>query len=375
MILYISNRSEYNIGAKTHLAALREIFGNDNVFRIDLRPTEKSCKKQNYIAFGKYKNIPERMKRWIQGNTMYLSTNIINQIIYVIKQYNINLIFTEESFLGNLAKKIKNIIYNVTYVFFYHDISADLFRQWRNKTGIIGKIENSIGIRQEKVNVKYSDINLVFHQTDAAKLFKYYGINPQGVIPLTAFVPAIANKNRFTTEQEKKSILFVGSAYYPNVLGIEWFYNNVLPKLNGNFNLNIVGKIGGKVANSFSDKRVNVVGPVDSMEQYYLDADIVITPIFDGGGMKAKTMEGISYAKCIVGTTESLHGFWENLGEECGKTVFCSDKVDEWANIINNLLSGKIYKFNESLYEVFLEQFSYNRLLTDFRELFGKINL
>ena len=375
MILYISNRSEYNIGANTHLEALREIFGNNNVFRIDLRLTETSCKKQNYISFGKYKNIFERMKRWVQGNTMYLSNYIIQQVIKIINQYNIKLVFAEESFLGNLAKKIKKVFPNVTYVCFYHDIAADLFRQWSKKTNIISKIENYIGIRQEKINVKYSDINLVFHQTDAAKLFKYYGINPQGIIPLTAFVPAIANKNRFTTEQEKKSILFVGSAYYPNVLGIEWFYNNVLPKLNGNFNLNIVGKIGGKVANSFSDKRVNVVGPVDSMEQYYLDADIVITPIFDGGGMKAKTMEGISYAKCIVGTTESLHGFWENLGEECGKTVFCSDKVDEWANIINNLLSGKIYKFNESLYEVFLEQFSYYRLLTDFRELFGKINL
>ena len=72
MILYISNRSQYNIGANTHLAALEEIFGAGNVFRIDLRLAEKPCRKQNYIAFGKYKNISERVKRWVQGNTLYL---------------------------------------------------------------------------------------------------------------------------------------------------------------------------------------------------------------------------------------------------------------------------------------------------------------
>lgn len=375
MILYISNRSQYNIGANTHLAALEEIFGAGNVFRIDLRLAEKPCRKQNYIAFGKYKNISERVKRWVQGNTLYLSNYIIKQIIQVIKQHKIKLVFTEESFLGSLAKKIKKIFPDVTYVCFYHDIAADLYRQWSKKSNIVGKIENSIGIRQEKINVKYSDINLVFHQTDADKLYKYYGINPQGIIPLTTFVPTIVEKNKITAENGEKTILFVGSVYYPNIIGIEWFYKNVLPRLNSNFKLYIVGKIGGKIGDSFSDKRVDVVGPVDSVEQYYLDADIVIAPLFDGGGMKAKTMEAISYAKCIVGTTESLHGFWENLGEECGKTVFRSDKIDEWIDIINNLLSSKIYKYNESLNKVFLEKFSYDRLLSDFKELFSKINI
>ena len=37
-------------------------------------------------------------------------------------------------------------------------------------------------------------------------------------------------------------VLFVGSKYYPNIVGIKWFYKNVLPKLNNNIIINIVGR-------------------------------------------------------------------------------------------------------------------------------------
>lgn len=37
----------------------------------------------------------------------------------------------------------------------------------------------------------------------------------------------------------------------------------------------------------------------------------MIAPLFDGGGMKSKTVEALSFGKIFVGTEESLFGFWE----------------------------------------------------------------
>ena len=47
----------------------------------------------------------------------------------------------------------------------------------------------------------------------------------------------------------------------------------------------------------------------------------MIAPLFDGGGMKSKTVEALSFGKIFVGTEESLFGFWEEMDSDIrGKT-------------------------------------------------------
>lgn len=368
MILYISNRSQNDIGAVTHLAALKEIFGSENVFCVDLKPTETACKRENYIAFGKYKSIGDRLLRWLQGNTMFISNKNIEELIKIIEKYDIKFVFSEESFLGNFVKKLKKYSKDIRYVCFFHDIGADLYRQRMKRGNFAERLENMSAIRQEKITVKYSDINIVYHSVDACKFKKYYGFSPDFIIPLTAFIPLQGDQNVVTSAKSIKSILFVGSSYYPNVLGINWFFNEVLPKLVDNIKVKIVGRIAAKIEN-IEDERVEIVGPVESLESYYREADIVILPIFDGGGMKVKTIEAVSYGKCIVGTTESLHGFWEFMGEEQNKTVFCVDDSESWITILNKLVNSDIHRFNCGMYEIFYKQFSYKKLLNEFTNL------
>lgn len=362
MILYISNRSKSNIGAVTHLAALKEIFGSENVFCVDLKPTETACQKENYIAFGKYKSIGDRLLRWMQGNTMFISNKNIEELIKIIEKYNIKFVFSEESFLGNFVKKLKRYSKDIKYICFYHDIGADLYRQRMKMGNFVERLENIVAIRQEKLTVKYSDGNIVFHETDADKFKKFYGIYPDKIIPLASVAPLIDKDSRIVSFTGKKCILFVGSAYHPNILGINWFINCVLPQLADDINIKIVGKIGPKLE-SVKDKRVDIIGPVESLEKYYREADIVIIPLFDGGGMKVKTIEAVSYGKCIVGTEESLHGFWEEMDEDIrGKSVFQCNTPEEWIDVLNGLIKKEIPKFNSKLYELFLQKFSYDAM-------------
>lgn len=132
------------------------------------------------------------------------------------------------------------------------------------------------------------------------------------IIPIAMPTPIVAKKNIEKLSKEKKKVLFVGSKYYPNIIGIRWFYKEVLPQLGYDFELKIVGRGTEFLAEEFNDERVKVVGTVDSVEPFYQDADIVIAPLFDGGGMKCKTVEAVGYGKYLVGTTESLQGFNDN---------------------------------------------------------------
>lgn len=371
MIIYISNRSEVDIGSVTHHTALCDIFGAENVLKIDLRASQKPERSQNYIAYGKYSSRFMRVFGLLQGNTPIMSNRIMDDICSLIREQNIKLVFTEESIFGNLAKRIKREFPETKYAVFYHDIAADLYRQWNRQAKFINKLDNWVGIRGENISRANADMNLVFHQEDAQKLWNYYHIRPTRMIPLTAFTPVGIEGNLTVTASDAvKEVLFVGSAYYPNILGIRWFHENVLPMLSDKIKVRVVGKISAQIRDLPCSERFIIEGMVDDLKPYYESADIVIAPLFDGGGMKVKTMEAISYAKCFLGTSESLHGFWEKLDQEQNHTVFCSEDPEQWAEILNRLADSEIKKFNPGLYRCFKDNFSYERLLRDFKELF-----
>lgn len=364
MILYITKLEKGNIGADMHYKALCDIFGRENIFFINLSPTEKECRLQNYISYGKYKSVLDRVHRWMQGNMMFISNDIISEICEVINSNSIKTVFIEDSVFGNLVKKIKNRCKECKVLSFYHDVKADLYKQWMdNERTLKSKIEYTIGIRQEYVNQKYADINIVFNEKDAKTYQVYYGKRPEAILPLPAPVPSISHDimNSITEKDDKKHILFVGKKYYPNLVGFKWFVDNVLPSLTANIQVDVVGRGLEELRSEYSDPRINVIGGVESLNPYYENADIVIAPLFDGGGMKSKTVEALSFGKIFVGTEESLFGFWEEMDSDIrGKTCYQCNTQEEWIQTINNLANDDIHKFNEDVFELFKAKFSYD---------------
>ena len=372
MVIYVSMKFETNIGAKVHRSILEEFYGKENIFVIDLRPRTYE-RRENYVCFGKYKNVFDRIHRWIQGNTMCISNRIIDEICRLVKETNAELVFFENSTFGNLIRKIKRMSPQTRVVCFYHDIDADLFRQ-RNKRGRLqDKIEGNISIKQEEVCQKYTDVNIVFNHRDAKLYEKYYGKKPEYQVPLSSYIQDLDKEfvnMSPSSEDDKKKLLFVGSKYYPNVDGIRWFYKNVLPGLNNQIELNIVGRGTEFLGTEFTDNRVHVLGTVDNVFQYLYEADIFIAPLFSGGGMKAKSIEAISLGKCFVGNDESLAGFWEEMDDTVkNQVIFNCATAEDWIQTINMLSEQKIYKFNLALYEIFLKKFSYERTKEDFRRI------
>ena len=364
MILYITKLEKGNIGADMHYKALCDIFGRENSFFINLSPTERERRLLNYISYGKYKTVLDRVHRWMQGNMMFISNDIISEICEVINSNSIKTVFIEDSVFGNLVKKIKNRCKECKVLSFYHDVKADLYKQWMdNERTLKSKIEYTIGIRQEYVNQKYADINIVFNERDAKTYQVYYGKRPEAILPLPAPVPSISHDimNSITEKDDKKHILFVGKKYYPNLVGFKWFVDNVLPSLTANIQVDVVGRGLEELRSEYSDLRINVIGGVESLNPYYENADIVIAPLFDGGGMKSKTVEALSFGKIFVGTEESLFGFWGEMDSDIrGKTCYQCNTQEEWIQTINNLANDDIHKFNEDVFELFKAKFSYD---------------
>lgn len=245
-VLYIAKRGPNNIAAKTHLSVIKAIYGADNVIEIDLLKALPEH-KDRYIAYGyNSKNLGERIIRFLQGNSPFISNKIIGDLCSIIRENRISLVFSEESDLGNLYKKIKDTFHNVRIICFFHDISADLFAKriddapkW--KQHYILECKNII--KQEKVTQKYVDEKWVFNQADAERFMAHYGYAPDEIIPMGAPIPKTSEeyKKIVTDKEDKKQMLFVCSSYYVNIDGFKWFYQNVIPNLKKKYHIIIVG--------------------------------------------------------------------------------------------------------------------------------------
>ena len=117
------------------------------------------------------------------------------------------------------------------------------------------------------------------------------------------------------TRSSSIKLLFVGSLdWYPNINGIKWFINNVysdMEKNFPNFELNIVGRNPSIDLEKliFKYKKIHLHKNVQSVESFFLNSDIFINPIFDGGGINVKILEALSYGIPIVSTSFGLRGY------------------------------------------------------------------
>ena len=111
------------------------------------------------------------------------------------------------------------------------------------------------------------------------------------------------------------SFLFIGSMdYYPNASGISWFIKCVWPLLLRKYSfirLNIAGfATTGEITRLVADTEgANLLEPGIPIEEIYKSSDIVISPLFAGGGTKLKILEAMWFGLPVVATEESVRGF------------------------------------------------------------------
>lgn len=201
-----------------------------------------------------------------------------------------------------------------------------------------------MSLKNERDIVKYSDKLLLLNNRESNMLKKYYNRNADLILPVyfvdTANITKVIDDGIY-------HILFVGGALPANINGIQWFIKNVLPQLQGNLCLDVVGNSMERLNKIHNiDKRVNVIGRVDALDEYYNNANLAIGPIFEGDGMKTKTAEALMYGKYFVGTDEALCGY-EGLDD------YRCNSASEFIDTINNMIQKHTPKYSTEMRKIF----------------------
>jgi len=108
------------------------------------------------------------------------------------------------------------------------------------------------------------------------------------------------------------SIVHLGSMdWLPNIEGVDWFLNRVLPLLNSSgkkISVHLAGKAMPQRIFSMADQNLSVSGRIDNAKLFLADKQVMIVPLLSGGGMRVKIIEGMAMGKTIISTTIGAEG-------------------------------------------------------------------
>lgn len=261
-------------------------------------------------------------------------------------------VFVCQSTCGRVCKFIKRNYPNVKIITFFHNIERHYAGQYLKVSGVKAIPYYIRAYVFEKMAAKYSDYCITLNERDSLLLENFYGLKASAIMPTSLEDKFLPMHEVTTAEDEIIDYLFVGTAFYPNVEGIQWFIDNVMPKVEGN--LTIIGKdMRPSIFNNLTD-RIKIYGFVDDLSDYYRRAKVIVGPIFHGGGMKTKTAEALMYGKLIIASKESLEGYTLDVDtiQEC-------NTAEEYISALNALSSTNKTYYQES-HDNFVRYCSYD---------------
>lgn len=300
----------------------------------------------------------ETMMNCFLGRTRGYTKNCENKIIELLLQKKYEYLYLDFSGYGISIPRIKKYS-NAKIITFFHNVEKFYEKkraQNENKLYYISMFAIAIA---EKRAIKYSDYIITLNNRDKRLVKETYQRESDVNLPVS-FVDKYCEDKRINSKC-KGYILFVGADFGPNIDGVRWITQNVMP--NVKTRLLIVGKGMEKYRNELNCENVDVVGTVDDLEKYYYEARAVVMPIRYGDGMKVKTAEALMYGKTLIGTTEAFEGYDITDGVE---GYYCNSK-EEFIYHINNLVGDG---FNNESRKLFLNKYDINKSIDNYRNMF-----
>jgi glycosyltransferase involved in cell wall biosynthesis len=163
------------------------------------------------------------------------------------------------------------------------------------------------------------------------------------------YVPNCVSRTHVTVAPKPRgdilnTLLFVGTLdYLPNVDGLQYFCEQVLPLVRGMVTmpvtLLIVGARPDKRVHALAAKHgVTVVGEVASVYDYYKQDVVVIVPLRVGGGTSIKVLEAFASKRAVVSTQCGVRG----LDVSHGVHVMIATSTRQFATYCATLLCDSV---------------------------------
>ena len=220
----------------------------------------------------------------------------------------------------------------------FHNVESELNKKIGSSTFKIGKsIINWIHLNSlkkfEKKAIKLSHINFAFSKID---LLKYQSLYPNanwGISSNGSNVKGIVAKS----QTANKNILFVGSlAYQPNVYGLNWFIDKVMPFLSPDIIVTVAGSnIIPELKNKLQQTKIQFIDTPIDLHPIYANCALCFAPIFEGSGTRGKILEALAHERMMITTKIGAEGLEITQGIVLAEeAIDFINQINEWTHNI-----------------------------------------
>ena len=241
-------------------------------------------------------------------NALYSERYAKNEILEIVKREKIDIVHYESTYTGFLMNpKLKSL--GVKQILGTENIEFQLYFDYAK---ISGKFFEKPFINMQAARLKREEISMIIKADAITTITTQEASILEQLTGRKAFIVANGiDPKAFSYSYDgriKKNLLFVGNfTYFPNVDAINFFFKSVLPLLNDDITLTIIGK-QCKEKLKIHDKRVLLIDFVEDIVVEYNKADALVFPIRIGGGTNFKVLEAMSLGIPIIAHPDRLAG-------------------------------------------------------------------
>ncbi|SFL04970.1 glycosyltransferase [Shimia haliotis] len=195
-------------------------------------------------------------------------------------------------------------------------------------------LEQMRDIRDKELRVMRDvDVILSYNDAEHAVITSHLeGAVPVAKCPWVVDVPV-----KIPGLKNRTGLSFLGSfGHHPNVEGLEWFAQEVLPAIGAampNANLSVYGSGMGDALDHISSDMLTPIGFVDEIADAFHRHRVFVAPLLSGAGIKGKVLSALAHGiPCVLSPTAA-----EGIGLRNGHDCFIARTPEDWAVAISRL--------------------------------------
>ena len=259
-----------------------------------------------------------------------------------------------------------------------HNVDSDIWAQYasrqRGPKRVMADAEWRAARRFERDALRAADAVATISEADARGLRELAGVDP-------VYVPQIAPPEPRARTALGPHLLYVGYlGWHPNVLGLDWFFTEVWPRVRVRLpeaRLDVAGSGlatdgAGRaiVAPEWRVPGVSILGFVPDLASLYDRAAVLIAPILEGSGVRMKLVDAFRNGVPVVTTPQGAAG----LPIVSGREAFVAEDAASFAErVVEVATSTAVQERLRASAHAFLERHHSRRAAGDaLRELFDR---
>jgi glycosyltransferase involved in cell wall biosynthesis len=354
-VLQLCHKSPYPAKDGGCLAILNISQGLINA-GIDLKILTIETKKHPFIK----SRIPKDFLAKTQIESVFVDTslNLVDAFSSLITQdsYNISRFFSadfdfklQEELLKNeydvvhleslfMAPYISTVRAhsNARIVLRSHNLEFIIWKRLARQSGNVAKKTYLKLLARQLKNYELDVLNQVdgiaaISKRDALDFVKLGSKKPKIVIPFGINLEGYSTKKN---EDLPINLFHLGSMdWTPNIEGLNWFLNDIWPKLHKAFPSIHFYLAGRDMPEEFYTKKmpnVHIVGEVEDAKNFIESNSIMIVPLLSGGGIRVKIIEGMALSKAVISTSVGAEGLHYSDKEN----IWIADKSKDFIEAI-----------------------------------------